>query len=47
VAVGKLCSVKVEIDPSELVERGTDDRGRLYLGSEYANQNVKVLIIDD
>jgi len=45
--VGKWCSVKVDVDPSELVERGTDDRGRLYLGSDYANQTVKVLILDD
>lgn len=39
--------MKVEIDPSDLVERSTDDRGRFYLGSEYANQNVKVLILED
>jgi len=39
--------VKVEIDPSDLVEKATDSRGRLTLGSDYANQNVKVLIIND
>jgi len=43
----KWLRVKVEIDPSELVERSTDDRGRIYLGSEYANQNVKVLVLND
>jgi len=47
VRVGKWRSVKVDVDPSELVERGTDDRGRLYLGSDYANQTVKVLILDE
>jgi hypothetical protein len=39
--------VKVEIDPSKLVEKKTDSRGRLTLGSEYADQNVKVLILND
>jgi len=41
------CYVKVEIDPSELVEKSTDSRGRLTLGTDYANQNVKVLILNE
>jgi hypothetical protein len=39
--------VKVEIDPSELVEKTADSRGRITLGSEYANQSVKVLILNE
>jgi hypothetical protein len=39
--------MKVEIDPQELVERSADDRGRITLGSDYANENVKVLILND
>lgn len=39
--------MKVEIDPQELMEKSTDSRGRLTLGSEYANQDVKVLILND
>jgi hypothetical protein len=28
------------------IEGPTDDRGRIYLGSEYANKNVELLILD-
>jgi len=39
--------LKVEIQPKQLLEKNADNRGRITLGSEYANQNVKVLIIDE
>jgi hypothetical protein len=38
--------VKVEIDPDDIQKRPTDDRGRVYLGSEYANSNVEVVVLD-
>jgi len=37
----------VEIDPEELVEKTADPRGRVTLGTEYANENVKLLILSD
>jgi hypothetical protein len=37
----------VEVDPKALYEKSTDDRGRFTLGSEYANQDVKLLVIED
>ncbi len=39
--------LKVEIEPEQLIERETDGRGRFTLGSEYANQSVKLLIISE
>lgn len=38
--------MKVEVDPKQLIEKKTDDRGRLTIGSEYKNQKVKVLIVE-
>lgn len=35
----------VTID-GDKVEGPTDDRGRLYLGSEYADQDVTVLVLE-
>jgi hypothetical protein len=43
----KCACVKVEIDPSELVEKTADSRGRITLGSEYAHEDVKVLILNE
>jgi len=40
-------ALKVEIQPKQLIEKNADDRGRITLGSDYANENVKVLIIDE
>lgn len=37
--------MKVDIDPKELVTKQTDSRGRLNLGTDYANQEVKVLVV--
>lgn len=39
--------IKIEIEPEELLTRTADDRGRVTLGSDYANQDVKLLIISD
>lgn len=38
--------MKVEIKPKDLVEAKTDRRGRFTLGSDYANQNVTVLVVE-
>lgn len=37
----------VDVDPADLVEKTADSRGRITLGSEHANENVKVLILDE
>jgi len=41
-----MCNMKVEVEPKQLIEKKTDDRGRLTIGSEYKNQKVKVLIVE-
>ena len=38
--------MKVDVEVSELVERATDDRGRLTLGSEYADKTVTVAVLE-
>jgi hypothetical protein len=38
--------MKVDVEVSELVERSTDDRGRLTLGSEYADKTVTVAVLE-
>lgn len=35
----------VELDPKDLQEKTTDRRGRFTLGSGYANQEVKILVV--
>ena len=39
-------SLKVEITPKKVIEASTDRRGRFTLGSEYANQEVTVLVVE-
>lgn len=39
--------LKVEIEPEELVQKKADSRGRITLGSKYADQQVKLLIVSD
>lgn len=39
--------MKVEIDPDDVKKRTTDDRGRVYLGTEYANVDVEVVVLND
>ncbi len=36
----------MQIDADELQTNETDDRGRIYLGTEYANKRVTVAIVD-
>jgi hypothetical protein len=36
----------MEIDADEFQTNETDDRGRIYLGTEYANKRVTVAIVD-
>lgn len=38
--------MKVEIDPDDVQKRPTDDRGRVYLGKEYANAQVEVVVLN-
>lgn len=39
--------VTIDADPNDLVEKTADDRGRITLGSDYAGESVKVLILND
>lgn len=38
--------MKVDISPKDLITKRTDNRGRLTLGSEYANQEVTVIVAE-
>lgn len=38
--------MQVEIDPTDVQKLSTDDRGRVYLGTEYANRTVEVAVLD-
>lgn len=37
---------QMNVDAHELQTRETDDRGRLYLGTEYANKRVTVAVVE-
>jgi len=37
--------IELSTDPETVVERETDDRGRLTLGSEWGNQRVEVAVL--
>ena len=40
--------MKVDIDPDDLITRGTDSRGRITLGGEYADRDsITVAVVDD
>ena len=40
--------MKVDIDPEDLITRGTDARGRITLGGEYADRDgITVAVVDD
>jgi len=39
--------VKIDANPTDLLEKTADSRGRITLGSDYANQSVKLLILED
>ena len=36
----------MKVDTDELQTRETDDRGRIYLGTEYANKRVTVAVVE-
>jgi hypothetical protein len=38
--------MQVEIEVGDLVERATDARGRITLGSEYADKTVTVAVME-
>lgn len=38
--------MRVHVSKDDIVESTTDDRGRIYLGTEYANQTVEVAVLD-
>ena len=37
--------MQLEIDPEDIQKLSTDDRGRIYLGPEYANSTVEVVVV--
>ena len=39
--------MKVDVQPKQVIEATTDRRGRFTLGSEYANQDVTVLVVEN
>jgi len=39
--------MKVEADPKQLIEKYADSRGRITLGTEFSDQKVKVLVLDE
>lgn len=39
--------MRVEVDPDDVHVLTADDRGRVYLGTEYANKTVEVAVLDD
>ena len=38
--------MKVEVDPLEIQERAADERGRITIGMEYADETVTVAVIE-
>lgn len=36
----------MKVDAQDLQTNDTDDRGRIYLGTEYANKRVTVAVVD-
>lgn len=38
--------MKIVVKSEDVQELKTDDRGRVYLGSEYANKEVEVAVLD-
>jgi hypothetical protein len=38
--------MQVEIEVGDLIERATDARGRITLGSEYADKTVTVAVVE-
>ena len=38
--------MKIDVHPDDVDTYKTDDRGRLYLGSEYKNTEVEIAVLD-
>jgi len=38
--------MQIEVEPSDLVTRGTDDRGRITLGKDLAEKKVTVAVVE-
>jgi len=38
--------MRVEVNPSDVQELNADNRGRVYLGTEYADESVEVAVLD-
>lgn len=38
--------MKVHVDPDDIQQGTTDDRGRIYLGPEYKNETVEIAILE-
>lgn len=36
----------IQVSKEDIVEGPTDDRGRVYLGTQYANTKVEVAVLD-
>ncbi len=41
---GRTAAMLVEIDPEQLIEKSTDERGRLTLGTDWADTEVRILV---
>lgn len=40
--------MKVEVDPDDVMKVSSDDRGRVYLGSEYADlEGIEIAVLND
>lgn len=38
--------MKIEVEVSDLIERKSDDRGRVNLGTDHADKQVTVAVVD-
>ena len=39
--------MNIDVTPKQVVEKTADDRGRITLGSEFKNEDVRLLIVED
>lgn len=42
-----LPTVEIEVDPTNIVERKADGKGRVAIGPEYADKQVRVAVVED
>lgn len=39
--------MKIEVEPDDVMEKNTDDRGRFYLGADFADRDdVEIAVLD-